>query len=198
MNSDLVVVAILFGLLLAVNLMPAFGPPTWSIIAVFSLSTELPLPALVCTGAFAAASGRLMLALAFRHLGTWIPHNLRRNLAAAREVFERRPRAGIVALALFALSPVPSAQLFEAAGLARVRLVYFTAAFFAGRLVSYSLYAKAARGLREHTLGEAMLEHLSSPWAIALQVGMIVALVAFLKIDWIRIAERAQETRTDQ
>jgi uncharacterized membrane protein YdjX (TVP38/TMEM64 family) len=181
---------ILFLLVLAVNLMPAFGPPTWSIIAVYGLNSALPLPALVPVGALAAATGRLLLAYAFRLLGSRVPRKLRRNLRAAREAFEQRPRAGILALGLFALSPVPSAQLFEAAGLARVRLAGFTAAFFAGRLVSYSIYAGAARTLREHTLGDAMLEHLSSPWGIALQLAMIAALVWFVRIDWEAIAAR--------
>jgi hypothetical protein len=40
---------------------------------------------------------------------------------------------------LFAAAPLPSAQLFEAAGLARVRLRHLVAAFFVGRLVSYSI-----------------------------------------------------------
>lgn len=183
---------ILFLLLLAINMMPAFGPPTWSIIAVYGISTELPLAALVVVGAVAAASGRLLLAYAFRLLGTRVPGKLRRNLTAAREAFEQRPRAGLLALGLFALSPVPSAQLFEAAGLAGVRLWGFTAAFFAGRLVSYSIYAGAARSIREHTLGDAMLEHLSSPLGILLQIATIAALVAFVRIDWERIAARGK------
>lgn len=185
-----------FLLVLAINMLPAFGPPTWSIIAVYGLSTELPLPALVLVGALAAALGRLLLAYAFRVLGKRVPAKLRRNLSAAREAFEARPRAGVLALGLFALSPVPSAQLFEAAGLAGVRLLGFTAAFFAGRLVSYSIYAGAARTLRDRTLGDAMLEHLSSHWGIAVQVATIAALVWFVRIDWERIVAkaRAQET----
>lgn len=189
-NRVLELYLILFALVLAVNLMPAFGPPTWSIIAAFGLSTDLSLPGLIVVGALGAAIGRLLLAHGFRLLGRRVPAKLRRNLAAAREAFERRPRAGVMALGLFALSPVPSAQLFEAAGLAGVRLLGFTAAFFAGRLVSYSIYAGAARTLRDHTLGDAMLEHLSSPWGVALQVAMIALLVAFVKIDWERIAAR--------
>jgi uncharacterized membrane protein YdjX (TVP38/TMEM64 family) len=183
---------IFFLLVLAINMMPAFGPPTWSIIAVYGISTDLPLPGLVLVGALAAATGRLLLAHAFRLLGSRVPDKLRRNLTAARELFEHRPKAGMLALSLFALSPVPSAQLFEAAGLAGVRLLGFTAAFFAGRLVSYSIYAGAARTLRNRTLGDAMLEHLSSPWGIALQVAMIAALVWFVRIDWERIAAKAR------
>jgi hypothetical protein len=67
----------------------------------------------------------------------------------------------------------------------------FTTAFFAGRLVSYSIYAGAARAIRDHTLGDAMREDLSSPWAMLLQVAAIAALIAFVRIDWERIAARA-------
>jgi hypothetical protein len=50
-------------------------------------------------------------------------------------------RGGLIAsFALFAVAPLPSAQLFEAVGLARVRLGGLFAAFFVGRLASYSIY----------------------------------------------------------
>ncbi len=184
---------VLFLLVVAVNLLPAFGPPTWSVIAVYSLSTDLSLPALVVIGAMGAATGRLLLAHIFRALGARVPAKLRNNLSAAREALEQRPKAGLLALALFALSPFPSAQLFEAAGLARVRLLGFTLAFFAGRLVSYSIYAVAARTLREHALADTLLENLSSPSAIASQLIRIVALLAFLRIDWVKIASKGKE-----
>jgi uncharacterized membrane protein YdjX (TVP38/TMEM64 family) len=178
---------LLFAVVVAVNLMPAFGPPTWSVIVLFGLNTDLPVVGMVATGALAAASGRFLLACAFRLLGERVPERMRRNLAAAREAFERRKRAGVIALGLFALSPVPSAQLFEAAGLARVRLLPFTAAFFSGRLVSYAIYATTARTLRSRTLGEAFTEQLSSPVGMALQLAMIGALVALTMIDWTRV-----------
>jgi uncharacterized membrane protein YdjX (TVP38/TMEM64 family) len=50
----------------------------------------------------------------------------------------------LTGLALFALSPLPSAQLFVAAGLVDASLLPLTAAFFAGRIVGYTLYVTAA------------------------------------------------------
>lgn len=50
-------------------------------------------------------------------------------------------------MGLFALSPLPSAQLFVAAGLVDAPLVPLIAAFFAGRLVSYTIYVTAASSL---------------------------------------------------
>ena len=177
----------LFGVVLAINLLPAFGPPTWSIIMLFGLNTDLPLPALVCAGALGAALGRFLLAHGFRFWGQRIPERFRDNLAAVRIAFERHPRNSIMAFALFILSPLPSAQLFAAVGLAGTRLLPFTIAFFAGRLVTYSLYAGSARLVEDATLTDAFREVLTSPLGIALQLVMLAGLVILPLIDWGRI-----------
>lgn len=166
--------------------MPAFGPPTWSIIVLFGLGTQMSTPAIILTGALAAASGRFLLALGFRLLGNRVSVRTRRNLAAARAALERNKRGGLVALALFALSPVPSAQLFEAAGLTRVRLAGFTIAFFAGRIISYSIYAFTAKSIQKSSMGDVLLDAFTSPASIVIQVLMIVALVGLTRIDWAR------------
>jgi membrane protein YqaA with SNARE-associated domain len=182
--SDLAPYLILFAIVLGVNLMPAFGPPSWSVIVIYGLSSGLALVPLVLVAALAAAIGRFLLACAFRLLSGRISGRTKRNLEAARKALERNRRHAILALGLFALSPVPSAQLFEAAGLARVPLPGFTAAFFVGRTISYSIYAATAKGLAESSLGDSFRHALTSPWGIAVQMLMIVLLVAFTQIDW--------------
>lgn len=182
--------AVLLAIVFAVNLLPAFGPPTWTIIAIYGLASDLPLVLIVFAGALAAASGRLVLACAFRLLGDHIPQKTRDNLQAARLLFERNRRNGIIGIALFALSPFPSAQLFEAIGLAKLPLVRFTLAFFAGRLVSYALYAATAKQLRETTLGIEFARMFSDPWVLGIELAMIAALVGLLRIDWRRILDR--------
>jgi len=189
---------ILFAVVLGVNLLPAFGPPTWSIIVLYGLNSDLPLPAIILVGASAAALGRFLLANGFRMLARHIGDKTRRNLAAAREAFERNRRNAVLALGLFALSPLPSAQLFEAAGLAGVRLASFTAAFFLGRVVSYSIYALAASELRESSFGALLVGKLSDPLAIALQLGMIVGLVLLARIDWHAFFDRKARNKARQ
>lgn len=186
MNGELAYLT-LFVVVFAVNLLPAFGPPTWSIIVLYGLNSDLPAPAIVVVGAVAAASGRLALAHGFRLLGHKVSQKTKRNLAAARAAFERRKASGILALALFALSPVPSAQLFAAVGLAQVRLLPFTLAFFSGRLVSYSIYAGLVKTFENTILGAGFAEHLSGPAGIVLQLLMIAGLVALARIDWERV-----------
>lgn len=184
--SDLTPYLILFAIVLGVNLMPAFGPPTWTVIVLYGLNGELRLVPLVLTAALAAATGRLLLALAFRLLGGRISGRTKRNLEAARAALERNRRNAVLALGLFALSPVPSAQLFEAAGLARVPLLAFTGAFFLGRTISYAIYAATAKGIGETSLGDSFRHSLTSAWGIALQLAMLGLLVAFTQIDWAR------------
>ena len=191
---------ILFGIVFGINLLPAFAPPTWSIIVLYGLNSDRPLPAIVGIGALAAATGRYSLARGFRVFGHRLSGKTRRNLAAVRAAFERNKRGGLIALAAFAFSPLSSAQLFAAAGLAAVPLLAFTAAFFAGRLVSYSVYAASAKALQHSSLGDSFGEVFSSPLGIAIQVLLLAALVAFTQINWERIlgpAPESAETKAD-
>jgi len=170
--------AIAIGAVFAVNLLPAFGPPTWAVLVFFSLDFDLPAVPLVLGGAMAAASGRFLLATGSRALRPrFSPARLARLDRAEASLRRDRGRAA-AGLGLFALSPVPSGQLFVAAGLMTVPLLPLTAAFFAGRLVSYSLYVGIAH-VAEHNLGSLALDSLTSPWGMALQIAMLAGL-AFL------------------
>lgn len=175
----------------AINLLPAFGPPTWAVLVLFHLNGDYAVPTLVMVGALAAASGRLVLAHATRRVGDHLPEKQRANLHAAGEAITRRRGRSLAALALFAVSPVPSAQLFEAAGLLRTaRLLPLTAAFFAGRLVSYALYVGGSDALKDTDVGDVLLSSLTSPWGVVLQVAMLVGLVLLARVDWARVLRR--------
>ena len=177
---------LLFLIVLAIHLTPAFTPPTWPVIVFYSsLKADLALPLLAVTGAAAAAIGRYALALLFRLFGHRLPEKTRRNLDSAREALERRRRGGrLMLIALFTFPVVPSAQLFEAAGLARLRLLPLTAAYFVGRLGYYSAYALAGRQVRALGVGESFSEHVTNPLVIAVQLAVIAALVVLIRVDW--------------
>ena len=190
---------ILFAVVFAVNLLPAFGPPTWSVIVLFGLRMDAPLPALVLTAALASSSGRYLLAHGFRLFAGRLSDRTRDNLAAARAAFERKRHAGVLAMLFFAASPLPSAQMFAAVGLAGARILPFTGAFFLGRLVSYSFYAGSAQLVARHTsLGDTIAETLTSPLAIALQLALLAGLVALAKVDWVARFGPAPEREGDK
>jgi len=185
MTDYLVAIGVVFG----VNLLPAFGPPTWALLVFFRLHYHVNAVALVLLGAVAAACGRLVLAHGARLLrGHLSPVRIDR-LSSARDVLLARKTGALAALALFTVSPVPSAQLFLGAGLLDVRLLPATAAFFSGRLVSYSMYVALASVADQH-LGNFVTQSLGSPWAISVQVALLAGLAALPFLDWHRILER--------
>jgi membrane protein YqaA with SNARE-associated domain len=185
---------LVFGLVFAVNLLPAFGPPTWALLVFSSLNFGLPAPPLVLGGALAAGCGRLLLANGARRYRTRLPRRRRESLAAAQAALTGNRKRTFGGLALFALSPVPSGQLFVAAGLMAVSLLPLTAAFFAGRLVSYSLYLGAA-SLATHSLGGIVVDSLTSPIGIALQLIMLLALVLLVRVDWATVIQRRNKQK---
>ncbi len=71
MDAWLGSLAALFLIVFLVNLMPAFGPPTWSIIVLFGLQTDHPIAPTVLVAAIAAASGRFIVAII-----SWLPAGL--------------------------------------------------------------------------------------------------------------------------
>ncbi|HMI81375.1 MAG TPA: hypothetical protein VK480_06260 [Solirubrobacterales bacterium] len=171
--------AIALGVVFAVNLLPAFGPPTWAVLVFFSLDFDLPAVPLVLGGALAAASGRFVLASVTRRLRPRLAAARIERLDRAEAALRADRRRTAAGLGLFALSPVPSGQLFAGAGLMRVPLLPLTAAFFAGRLVSYSIYVSVA-SIAEENLGDVVLDALTSPLGMVLQLAMLVALGALL------------------
>lgn len=108
--SDLAQLAVAVGVVFLVNLLPAFGPPTWAVLVFFSLDFDLPAVPLVLGG---------------------------------------------------------------------VPLLPLTAAFFAGRLVSYSIYISPAN-IAEESLGTIVTDALTSPLGMGLQLAMLVALAVLL------------------
>jgi membrane protein YqaA with SNARE-associated domain len=183
--------AIVVALVLGINLIPAFGPPTWAVLVYFRVTDRLPIAALVLCGAAAAALGRFLLALLFRHLGSRLPERRRQSLDALGVTISGSRGGLLASLVFFAVSPVPSNTLFEAVGLARARLGPVVAAFCAGRVVSYSLYLTAASTV-ERQVRDVLEEGVTSPQAIALGVAGLAGLAAVVLIDWVRVIDGAR------
>jgi uncharacterized membrane protein YdjX (TVP38/TMEM64 family) len=187
-------VALVFAVVFAVNLLPAFGPPTWSVLVALRLGLDVAAVPLVAAGALGAASGRWVLARGAWRLRGRLSEQRRASLEALRTAVVDRPAGAVAGLMLFALSPVPSAQLFVAAGLTGTRLGPLVLAFFSGRVVSYSIYVGAAAAAGA-TLGGSLLDGMRSPAGIAMQVAMLAMLVALMRVDWVRVLARRRRRR---
>jgi membrane protein YqaA with SNARE-associated domain len=179
----------LFLVVLGINLLPAFGPPTWAVLVFARIHWHLSPVALVVIGGIGAMLGRYLLARgALRFRGHLKPQR-RENLTAVSNALLKRRSSAMASLGVFAISPLPSAQLFVAAGLLELDLIPLTLAFFVGRLVSYSIYIAVAT-VAEHQLGSVLAHLLGSPWSITLQVVLLAAVAVLPFINWKGVLER--------
>jgi uncharacterized membrane protein YdjX (TVP38/TMEM64 family) len=141
--------------------------------------------ALVLLGVMSATFGRAILASVFRAIRGMLPHGYVANMERIGAKIEENPKRAFGLLALFFLSPISSAQLFEAAGIIkRIALGPLLIAFAGGRLISYSIYVSGASVLKETSLGQIVQKEFTSPVAIVIQILLIVGLVALGNVKW--------------
>jgi membrane protein YqaA with SNARE-associated domain len=182
--------------IVGVNLLPAFAPPTWAVLVIARSRYGLDLPALVVVGAAAATCGRGLLAVGARRARRFVSPERIASLSAAHDLLVSRRSAMAGLFALFLVSPLPSGQLFLAAGFLAMRLWPLLLAFFLGRLVTYTLYVSAA-DVAGRTVRGLIGQGVGSPVAIGLQVGTLVVLVVLARVDWVRVAHRLRARSGD-
>ena len=179
----LLVWACVFG----INLVPAFMPPTWSVVAFFLIQFDLPLLPLALGSAVASTAGRIALALGARWLGPrFLSADVQRNLTdLGRWLCTRQKWVGPAVLA-YSFGPIPSSQLFKAAGLANLDLRVVGGAFLIGRVISYTFFAHAADKAVDN-LADVFSLTVTSPPMLLLELLSLGALVALAKIPWGRL-----------
>ena len=87
----------------------------------------------------------------------------------------------------FVVSPLPSAQLFEAVGLLGAKLIPLTIAFFSGRIITYSIYVAGASQLKAKGIADLVAEQFTSVWGVIFQLVMILGVIGLGKVNWSKI-----------
>jgi hypothetical protein len=172
-------------LVLAVNLLPAFGPPTWLVLVYLTLTYDLSPVPMIALAVVAASSGRFWMANGVRRFRTRLPKDYVTNMTnLGSKITNHNLGMGGLFL-LFIWSPLSSAQLFVTAGLMpQIRLGMLTLAFAIGRCFTYSTYVFAADSFSHTDLGKQFLAEMFSPLVIGFQVLLIIGVVALGKIRW--------------
>ena len=151
----------------------------------FTLRYHMNPVALVLLGVMSATLGRAILANVFRTIRGWLPKGYVANMERIGVRIGEHPRKTFGLLALFFISPISSAQLFEAAGIIkRIALGPLLLAFAGGRLISYSIYVSGASVLKETSLGQIVQKEFTSPLAITIQLLLIIGLIALGNVKW--------------
>jgi hypothetical protein len=103
-----------------------------------------------------------------------------------------------VAVLFYSFGPIPSNELFIAAGLSRMRLAPVVVAFFAGRVVSYTLWAATADKMVDR-IQDSFFRHWGSVSAIGIELLALAVLVVLTRVDWPRLLPLpAAPTMTDR
>ncbi|MBV8503953.1 MAG: hypothetical protein JO006_19810 [Paucibacter sp.] len=178
----------LFMLIVLLNVLPAFAPPTWIVLSFFGLRFPDADPWLVAlVAASAATAGRTVLASLAQRVADSrrFPASARANLAVVSEAIAQRRAASSAAFLLFAFSPFPSNALFLAYGLSKAPLLLLAVPFFVGRFVSYAL-AFAGGAVVADRLEVEISSRASVLYFVIAQLVSIGLVGLFTRIDWRR------------
>ena len=185
---------ILFVVVLLINLMPAFAPPTWMAMSWIGFNVPEGSPLLFAIVAASAATvGRLVLSTFARSLirGRLMRESDRQNIDVIRAWLRKHNSMTVSAFFLYALSPFPSNYLFIAYGLSGLPLRIIAIAFFVGRTASYAVWAHLGRLASAYVDPESQIEggYLSIYFVIT-QLALLGFVYVLTKIDWKMLIEK--------
>jgi hypothetical protein len=167
------------------NIVPAFMPPTWSVLAYFRIVHGLPLLPLTIGGAAMSALGRVQLAHLSGRLGRFLPAKDQANAAALAAYITAHPnwRDGITFA--YSLGPLPSNQLFIAAGIAKIPLRRMATVFFVSRAIGDTFWVWTAGNVAGN-LGDIFSKGIGNWRSVALQVASLLLVAVLFHLPWAR------------
>ena len=182
---------LVFLVVFVLNLLPAFAPPTWLALSLFSYkfpNSDVAMLALV--GATAATLGRVILAKFARTIvrGKLLSQDTRENIDAIKERLQGKRTLTAGACLFYAFSPLPSNYLFIAYGLTTLELRVLALPFFLGRLIGYNFWARVGSAAAHKLAIEAPQSYMSM-YFVLVQLACLAAVYVFTRIDWRRLLE---------
>lgn len=179
---------LIFVVVFLVNIIPAFMPPTWFVLAFFSAAYGTGVIELVLVGVFASTAGRYVLAkISGQATEHFLPRKQKSSVKYLKNFLAGEPWPMLSGITfVYSLSPLPSNVIFIVAGAARLPLLPVLGGFFAGRLISYSI-------LTSLVVGVVSINQLLSPEYLAVDMIGLAAAVALLLVDWRRLIKHTIE-----
>ena len=173
---------------LVINFLPAFMPSTWMVLAFFRIHFGLPILLLTIGGSIVSAVGRYVLAKASGAYSRRYMKKQESDLHVLGRFLESHKNHVGLATFLYTLTPLPSNNLFIAAGMVAINLTWVFAGFLAGRLIANTILVWTTDKAFQQ-FGEVLRTGFSSWEAIAFQllsVGSIVLLAFVPWAKWLR------------
>lgn len=178
---------ILASIILGLNIIPAFMPPTWTVLAFFVTKYNLLIIPTVLLGATCATLGRVILAnISQRFFSKLFSKNSRENYESIGGYLNTHQKLTIPLVITYAFLPIPSNHVFIAAGLAKVNIKLLATSFFTGRLISYTFWVTLTQKLADNLEG-IFSSYYSKAGTVAVEIGGLVLLYILGRIAWKKI-----------
>jgi uncharacterized membrane protein YdjX (TVP38/TMEM64 family) len=178
----------IFFLVFAMNVVPAFMPPTWMVLATFhSLYPEHFNPILLAlTGAFASTFGRVLLCRIGGASRRLMGEDRKRSMDRVGRSLKSNRYGGFLLSFLFAVSPLPSNVYFLTVGMTRSQSFRIFLGFWLGRVISYWAMISLTH-VAYKSLEGSMTSKLQT--VIIIDSLGVLCMVLFALVDWEKLLE---------
>ena len=175
-----------------INLIPAFMPPTWVVLAFAKIGDPSFDPFLLTlAGAASSTAGRAVLSYYSAFFRRFFTKEMCEHAEYIRQFFNKKGKELFLGTFVYSLSPFPSNIIFIAKGLTKVDYKPIFSGFFLGRLVSYFVLIVLSQGiflaLSNYFHSEILTRYLFEA------VG-IVAAFSILLVDWKKLLGQGKHT----
>ena len=172
----------IFFLMIGINAAPLLMPPSWIVLASFSvLDSSLDPLTLALVGATGATIGRFILKR-FSHLfRRFVADEHKSNLDVIGSFLNRRKYGYILTSFIFAATPLPSNMLFVAYGLMRAKSIGLYIGFWCGRVIAYYIMLTISDAVLVGFLELFENRYIGILIADGIGVGVVIL---FASIDW--------------
>jgi membrane protein YqaA with SNARE-associated domain len=168
---------------LLVDLLPFFGPPAWIVMVFFQMKYGLNIWSVLAAGVAGSVIGRYILSLYMPYLSDrFINAQKKIDIEFIGKKISDSSWKVQVFVVLYSLVPLPTTPLFTAAGIAKVKPLYFVPAFIVGKFTSDMIMVLSGDYAAKNivSITEGMLS-----WKSVAGAGVgIFMILAFLGIDW--------------
>lgn len=169
------------------NVVPAFMPPTWTILAYFHIKYKLLLIPLVIVGALCAILGRITLYhLVRKFFHPALSEDTKQNLHKLGEFVNSKKHITIPLFITYAFIPIPSNHVYIGAALSKINIKLLASSFFVGRLISYSFWVSVT-AFAANNLSSIFQNYFHTPTSFITEIIGFSAVILVIKIPWRRI-----------
>ncbi len=180
---DPTIVLIEWLIIFALNVIPAFAPPTWIVLSYFYIAEPQNILLLVLIGVTASTCGRFILAKASGKIfDISAGKEKKEEMKFLREKLHKGKWKKFLFSFFFSLGPLPSNALFIAVGATKIKLREILIGFFAGRTLGYLFLIFTTE--KVFTSLELTLEGQATMWTIAIELIGVLAIIWFFFFDW--------------